>query len=44
MRPTDDPFAAFNNQQFPAMYLRNPIKNQYRRYMRVKAPYTKQRP
>lgn len=43
-RATDvsDPFGAFNSVQFPAMYLRNPIKNQYRRYMRAKMPYTKQ--
>lgn len=35
--PTD-PFPPLSNKQFPAMYSRNPIKNQYRRYMRAKSP------
>ena len=42
--PVDDPFGAISSSQFPAMYIRNPIRNQYRRYMRAKTPYMKQRP
>ena len=38
----NDPFPPFNSSQFPAFYTRNPIRNQYRRYMRMKTPYTKQ--
>jgi hypothetical protein len=37
-RPVDDPFPPLSNKQFPALYVRDPIKNQYRRYMRAKSP------
>lgn len=42
-RPVDDPFAPISNTQFPAMYTRSPVKNAYRRYMRMKSPYSRQR-
>lgn len=39
VKPVSDPFPPISNTQFPAMYQRNnPIKNQYRRYMRAKSP------
>ena len=38
-QPVNDPFPPLSNQQFPAFYQRNPIKNQYRRYMRSKSIY-----
>jgi hypothetical protein len=38
-RDVSDPFPPLSNKQFPAFYVRNPIKNQYRRYMRAKTPY-----
>lgn len=41
MRPTDDPFPPMSTSQFPAFYVRSPVKNQYRRYMRQKSPYSK---
>lgn len=37
----DDPFGPISNKQFPAFYTHNPIKNQYRRYMRAKSAYQK---
>lgn len=40
-RPTDDPFPPISTKQFPAFYVRSPVKNQYRRYMRMKSPYSK---
>jgi len=30
-----------SSKQFPAFYQRNPQKNQYRSYMRMKSPYSK---
>jgi len=39
----DDPFGPLSNKQFPAFYQRSPIKNAYRKYMRAKTPYMKQR-
>ena len=41
-QPVLDPFGPISSKQFPSMYIRNPIRNQYRRYMRAKTPYTKQ--
>ena len=43
MRPVDDPFPPISSKQFPSMYIRSPMKNQYRNYMRTKAPYKKPR-
>lgn len=37
----DDPFPPISTKQFPAMYVRDPIKNAYRNYMRAKQPYRK---
>jgi len=37
----DDPFPPLSSRQFPALYVRNPIKNQYRSYMRAKSAYRK---
>lgn len=43
-RDVTDPFPPISSKQFPAMYSRNnPIKNQYRNYMRMKSPYVKSR-
>lgn len=42
-RPVNDPFAPLSNKQFPALYVRNPVKNVYRRYMRAKSPYLRGR-
>lgn len=36
-----DPFGPISSKQFPALYVRNPVKNVYRRYMRAKSPYLK---
>lgn len=36
-KPTD-PFPPLSSKQFPAMYQHDPIKNQYRRFMRAKSP------
>jgi hypothetical protein len=33
-----DPFPTLSSKQFPALYVRNPIKNAYRSYMRAKSP------
>lgn len=33
-----DPFPPLSSKQFPSMYVRNPIKNAYRSYMRSKSP------
>lgn len=41
--PVSDPFPPISNKQFPSLYIRNPINNQYRRFMRVKSPYRKGR-
>ena len=38
-----DPFPPISNKQFPAFYQRDPIKNQYRAYMRAKSPYQSHR-
>jgi hypothetical protein len=38
-----DPFGPLSNKQFPSLYIRNPIKNVYRSYMRQKSPYRRQR-
>jgi len=38
-KQVNDPFPPVSNKQFPAMYQHDPIKNQYRRYMRSKSPY-----
>jgi hypothetical protein len=40
-RPVNDPFPPMSSKQFPAFYQRNPQKNQYRSYMRMKSPYSK---
>jgi hypothetical protein len=40
-RDVSDPFPPLSSKQFPAMYTHDPIKNQYRRYMRAKQPYRK---
>lgn len=40
-RPVEDPFPPLSSKQFPALYQRNPIKNQYRQFMRAKSPYRK---
>lgn len=39
----DDPFGPLSSKQFPSLYQRSPIKNQYRKYMRAKTAYTKPR-
>jgi len=36
-----DPFPPISTKQFPALYTRSPMKNQYRSYMRAKTPYHK---
>ncbi len=33
-----DPFPPLSSKQFPAMYTRDPVKNQYRQYMSAKSP------
>jgi hypothetical protein len=38
VKPVSDPFPPMSSAQFPALYTRNPIKNQYRRFMRAKTP------
>ena len=40
--PTD-PFPPLSSAQFPALYIRSPMKNAYRKYMRAKSPYRRQR-
>jgi hypothetical protein len=37
----DDPFPPLSSKQFPSLYVRNPVKNQYRNYMRSKSAYRK---
>jgi len=37
----DDPFPALSSKQFPALYVRDPIKNAYRKYMRGKSATSK---
>jgi len=37
-KDVSDPFPALSNKQFPAFYVHDPVKNQYRRYMRTKTP------
>ena len=39
----EDPFPPISTKQFPALYVRSPVTNQYRRYMRIKSPYVKAR-
>jgi len=36
-----DPFPILSSKQFPALYQRDPVKNQYRRFMRSKQAYRK---
>jgi hypothetical protein len=38
-----DPFPPISSKEFPALYVRSPVKNQYRNYMRQKSPYQKAR-
>jgi hypothetical protein len=38
-----DPFPSLSSKQFPAQYQRDPVKNQYRRFMRAKQAYKKPR-
>ena len=38
-----DPFGPLSNAQFPSLYIRSPMKNAYRSYMRAKSPYRRQR-
>ena len=38
-KPVSDPFPPLSSKQFPSLYVRNPIRNQYRHFMRVKSPY-----
>ena len=38
-QPVSDPFPPISSKQFPALYTRDPVKNQYRRYMRAKSAY-----
>jgi hypothetical protein len=40
-RDVSDPFPPISTKQFPALYTRSPIKNQYRSYMRTKSAYKK---
>jgi hypothetical protein len=40
-KPVNDPFPPLSNKQFPAMYQHDPIKNQYRQFMRSKSAYRK---
>lgn len=42
-RDVSDPFPPLSSKQFPALYIHNPIKNQYRNYMRSKSAYRKPR-
>jgi len=37
----DDPFPPLSNKQFPALYTHDPVKNQYRRFMRSKSAFRK---
>lgn len=37
----NDPFPPLSSKQFPALYIRSPIKNLYRQYMRSKSAYRK---
>ena len=41
IRPVSDPFPPLSSKQFPSFYVRSPMKNLYRQYMRAKAPYKK---
>jgi hypothetical protein len=43
MAPVEDPFPPISTKQFPSLYIRNPVKNVYRSYMRMKSPYQKSR-
>ena len=38
-QPVNDPFPPISSAQFPHLYQRNPIRNQYRRFMRQKSIY-----
>jgi hypothetical protein len=40
VNPTD-PFPPLSSAQFPALYVRAPIKNLYRQYMNAKSAYKK---
>jgi hypothetical protein len=40
-KPVNDPFPPISSKQFPALYTRNPIRNQYRQFMRSKSAYKK---
>jgi hypothetical protein len=37
--PVSDPYEPISAGGFPAFYQRNPIRNQYRKYMRLKSIY-----
>ena len=36
--------STLSSKQFPALYVRSPLKRQYRNFMRMKTPYTRIRP
>ena len=36
--------STISSKQFPALYVRSPLKRQYRNFMRIKTPYTRTRP
>jgi hypothetical protein len=40
-KQVSDPFPPLSSKQFPALYVRDPIKNQYRQFMRAKSAYRK---
>lgn len=42
-RDVDDPFPPLSSKQFPAFYIRSPVKNLYRQYMSAKSAYKKPR-
>jgi hypothetical protein len=39
IKPVNDPFPPISSKQFPALYIHDPVKNQYRSYMRAKSAY-----
>ena len=38
-KTVSDPFPPISSKQFPAFYVRSPVKNQYRTYMKSKSIY-----
>jgi hypothetical protein len=38
-----DPFPPLSNSQFPQLYVRSPVQNAYRKFMRAKSAYRKPR-